>query len=193
MDGLISYPITLPVMLEAMGYAIMSSSFTAHIRGFKKTSDYERYRQRFAGQCVQRLYVELLKVNKAGVISEDGTDFTQVDNFDFKVKGSVFDVKGSMYPEAPMQIPAYQEKEVDFYAYGTIDFLNKRWTPYGFIKKSTALSAGVLIKQGDPIPHMKNAPNCIDSYFVDVNKVKWHPWQRLLGKTEVIKLKRKAS
>jgi len=101
---------------NAVEYTQKSLAYTHLHKGFEvgKDADSYKYKRVLSGQIAQCFLINFLRVNGLNV-QTDNTTHEKNDNFDFSIKGYVFDVKCSLTSNVPMQVSLTSAKKNPHY------------------------------------------------------------------------------
>ncbi len=140
--------------LEALRYAGLSLGYTHFHKGWDATQDtFKQFLRIASGQIAQKFVVRLLRANGVEV-QEDSTQYTDTDDFDFRIKGILFDVKCSSHNAMPMQItlPALQ-KRPDYFVFCRLTLDMKIIEIAGVVQARKATESPYFVAHRQVIPH----------------------------------------
>jgi hypothetical protein len=142
--------------LEALRYAGLSLGYTHFHKGWDKEQDTLKQFLRIAnGQIAQKFVVRLLRANGV-LVEEDDTQYTDNDEFDFRIKGVSFDVKCSSHHTMPMQItlPA-KGKHPDYFVFCRLSMDMKIIEVIGVVQARQATEPAYFVAHRQVVPNTK--------------------------------------
>lgn len=146
-------PIDADTYIEALHYAGITAGEHTHYHTGWAREELKQFGRILAGQIAQRYLVRLLRVNSVSV-QEDATDYTESDQYDFKVKGFRFDVKSSVHSLMPMQITTTtKRKKPDYFVFCRLALDLKSISILGIVRAQEAIQEKFFVSEGEIIPH----------------------------------------